>query len=64
VIDLTGSRSEIVKRPLPQDDPVQRQPDITLARQTLGWTPTVELREGLTATIEYFRRVLADDCSS
>ena len=58
VISLTGSRSEIVKRPLPQDDPVQRQPDISLARESLGWEPKVPLREGLVPTIEYFDRLL------
>jgi UDP-glucuronate decarboxylase len=60
VIALTGSRSEIVRLPLPQDDPVQRQPDIALARGKLGWEPTVQLREGLLSTIEYFRKVLAE----
>jgi UDP-glucuronate decarboxylase len=60
VIDLTGSRSELVKRPLPQDDPVQRQPDISLAKEKLGWSPSVPLREGLTRTIAYFERALAE----
>jgi UDP-glucuronate decarboxylase len=60
VICLTGSKSEIVRRPLPQDDPVQRQPDISLAKEKLGWEPTVQLREGLLSTIEYFRQVLAE----
>jgi UDP-glucuronate decarboxylase len=59
VIELTGSRSGIVHRPLPQDDPVQRQPDITLAREKLGWAPKVPLREGLKPTIEYFERRLS-----
>jgi UDP-glucuronate decarboxylase len=59
VIELTGSRSELVKRPLPQDDPVQRQPDISLAREKLGWEPTVQLRAGLEQTVAYFERVLA-----
>lgn len=59
VISLTGSRSEIVRRPLPQDDPVQRQPDISLAKEKLGWQPTVPLQEGLIATIEYFEKVLS-----
>ena len=58
VLELSGSSSEIVFRPLPQDDPVRRKPDITLARETLGWEPTVPVREGLARTIEYFRRVL------
>jgi UDP-glucuronate decarboxylase len=55
VIELTGSRSEIEFRPLPQDDPRQRQPDISLARSKLGWEPQVQLREGLEKTIAYFR---------
>jgi UDP-glucuronate decarboxylase len=54
VIALTGSKSELILAPLPQDDPMQRRPDITLARQTLGWEPTVALREGLAATIRHF----------
>jgi UDP-glucuronate decarboxylase len=55
VIELTGSRSKLVHRPLPPDDPTQRQPDIRLARERLGWEPTVPLREGLLKTIDYFR---------
>ena len=58
VIEVTGSSSEITYEPLPVDDPAQRKPDITLARRELGWEPTVELREGLTRTAEYFRSVL------
>jgi UDP-glucuronate decarboxylase len=58
VIDLTGSRSRIVHRPLPQDDPLQRCPDITRARQMLGWEPRVVLDEGLHRTIGYFDRLL------
>ena len=58
VIALTGSRSKIVFRPLPSDDPRQRQPDIRLAREKLGWGPSVNLDEGLKRTIEYFRQVL------
>ncbi len=58
--ELTGSHSEIVHRPMPSDDPKQRRPDISLAHELLdSWQPTVELREGLTRTIEYFDRVLA-----
>ena len=58
VVELAGSKSEIVRaRPLPQDDPLQRRPDITLARKVLGWEPKIELREGLMKTIEYFRSV-------
>jgi len=55
VIKLTGSSSRIVMKPLPSDDPLQRQPNIDLARKVLGWEPKVELEEGLTHTIEYFR---------
>ena len=56
VIAITGSRSEIAFLPLPQDDPRQRQPDISRARETLGWEPTVALDEGLTRTVDYFRQ--------
>jgi UDP-glucuronate decarboxylase len=59
VIALTGSRSEIVRCPLPQDDPVHRQPDISLAVETLGWQPVVPLIDGLTRTIQYFEIVLS-----
>jgi len=55
IIALTGSRSTLVRLPLPEDDPRQRQPDISLAKAELGWAPKVELDEGLAATIAYFR---------
>jgi UDP-glucuronate decarboxylase len=55
VIEIVGSSAGVEYCPLPADDPTQRQPDITLARSTLGWQPTIELSEGLTATVEYFR---------
>ncbi|MFZ5709301.1 MAG: UDP-glucuronic acid decarboxylase family protein [Pseudomonadota bacterium] len=58
VLDLTGSRSQLVFRPLPQDDPVQRQPDISFARRELGWEPKVGLRDGLVQTISYFDSLL------
>jgi UDP-glucuronate decarboxylase len=59
VIEMTGSRSKIDNRPLPQDDPVQRQPDIALAREKLdGWEPRVGLDDGLRRTIEYFEALL------
>lgn len=59
VLDLTGSRSKIVFKPLPEDDPTQRQPDISLAKKELNnWEPKVQLREGLTKTIEYFDQLL------
>ena len=54
VVEMTDSKSELVFRPLPQDDPMQRKPDITRARETLGWEPSVPLRQGLVKTIEYF----------
>jgi dTDP-glucose 4,6-dehydratase len=54
----TGSKSPIVYEPLPVDDPKVRQPDISLARKLLGWSPRVSLDEGLTTTIAYFRRKL------
>jgi dTDP-glucose 4,6-dehydratase len=56
VLDVTGSSSEIAFEPLPVDDPTQRQPDITLAREVLGWEPQVQLREGLTRTYEWYRQ--------
>ena len=58
VIRMTGSRSRIIYRPLPQDDPVQRRPDIALAREKLGWEPRTPLSEGLEKTIAYFRKVI------
>lgn len=58
VIAMTGSKSELVFKPLPQDDPTQRQPDITLARKELGWEPAVQLEQGLTPTIEFFNAYL------
>jgi UDP-glucuronate decarboxylase len=61
VIQQTGSKSEIVHRPLPQDDPTRRQPDITLARKYLGWEPTVPLAEGLQKTIDWFRSIKWDE---
>lgn len=56
VIELTGSKSEIIQHPLPADDPKQRRPDISLAQRFLGWEPTVRLEDGLTRTIDYFRK--------
>ncbi|MCC6680189.1 MAG: SDR family oxidoreductase [Phycisphaeraceae bacterium] len=55
VIELTGSQSKIVQQPLPDDDPLQRRPDISLAKEKLGWQPTINLRDGLSKTIAYFR---------
>jgi UDP-glucuronate decarboxylase len=58
VIDLTGSKSNLIYEPLPTDDPTQRQPDITLAKEKLGWEPKIELEEGLKNTIAYFELLL------
>ena len=58
VIGMTGNHSKIVHRPLPQDDPMQRNPDISLARKILGWQPHVNLEKGLERTIEYFRKAI------
>ena len=60
ILTLTGSTSSIVLKDLPQDDPVRRKPDITLAQQKLGWQPTKPLDDGLMKTIDYFRTVLAN----
>lgn len=60
VIDMTGAKSQVVHVPLPADDPRQRQPDITEARQTLNWAPTTEVAEGLAKTIQYFDDLLGD----
>jgi UDP-glucuronate decarboxylase len=60
VLKLTGSKSKLVRLPLPADDPKQRQPDITRARNTLGWEPKVQLEDGLKETISYFRKLLDD----
>jgi UDP-glucuronate decarboxylase len=57
VIELTGSKSKIVFRPLPQDDPVQRKPDIRLARNRLNWNPNIPLDQGLKKTIDYFKNL-------
>ena len=56
--DLTGSRSLLVHQPLPQDDPRQRRPDISLAKSVLGWEPKVPLRDGLKPTIAYFESLM------
>jgi UDP-glucuronate decarboxylase len=58
VLDLTGSKSQLVNKPLPQDDPRQRQPDISLAREKLDWEPKTQLRAGLIKTIEYFEELI------
>jgi UDP-glucuronate decarboxylase len=58
VIKLTGSKSEILQMPLPQDDPKQRRPDITLAKNMLNWEPKINLEQGLVKTIDYFRKIV------
>ena len=58
VIRLTNSKSKLVFKPLPQDDPRKRKPDITLAKNTLGWEPKVSIEQGLMKTIEYFNKIL------
>ena len=58
IIDMTGSDSKIIFRPLPSDDPVQRRPDISLAREKLGWLPEIGLDQGLSSTIKYFKTIL------
>ncbi len=60
VVETTGSASQITFEPLPADDPRQRQPDITRARELLGWQPSIRLRDGLVQTIGYFERLLSD----
>jgi UDP-glucuronate decarboxylase len=63
VVDITGSASKIVHRPLPTDDPKQRQPEISKAQELLGWRPTVPLRVGLTKTAAYFEGLLAREAA-
>lgn len=60
-VELTNSKSEIIYKPMPSDDPSRRQPDISLAREKLGWEPKVNLRDGLTKTIEWFKTIDWDD---
>jgi len=61
VIELTGSKSKLVQRPLPADDPTRRRPDITLAKTNLDWQPKVKLRDGLAETIKWFRTIRLED---
>ncbi|NPD45838.1 MULTISPECIES: UDP-glucuronic acid decarboxylase family protein [unclassified Lentimicrobium] len=58
VIELTGTKSKLVFEDLPSDDPMQRQPDITLAKKELDWQPNIQLKEGLTKTIDYFKKIV------
>lgn len=62
VVELTNSKSTIEYRPLPQDDPLQRCPNISVAQSKLGWAPHVQLREGLQQTIAYFQRTNPTKC--
>jgi dTDP-glucose 4,6-dehydratase len=61
VIQVTGSKSKIAYEPLPQDDPKQRQPDITKARALLGWEPKIQLEEGLQLSLDYFKKAVAEE---
>jgi dTDP-glucose 4,6-dehydratase len=61
VLKVTGSKSEIVHEPLPQDDPKQRQPDISKARNLLGWEPKIQLEQGLKLSLDYFRRAVEEE---
>ena len=58
IIQLTGTKSEIVFQPLPEDDPIQRKPDLSMAREKLGWEPKIDLEKGLYQTIKYFQKCL------
>jgi UDP-glucuronate decarboxylase len=58
VLKLTGSKSKLIFMPLPEDDPMQRQPDISLAKKVLGWEPKIPLEEGLIKTIDYFKTIV------
>ena len=60
IIELTGSKSKLTFQPIPSDDPKQRRPDISKARQHLGWTPKIQLRDGLASTIAYFEQLLSE----
>jgi dTDP-glucose 4,6-dehydratase len=63
VLKVTGSKSKIAYEPLPQDDPKQRQPDITKARQLLGWEPKIQLEAGLQMSLDYFKKAVAEEAS-
>lgn len=63
VIDLTGSRSQMIYKPLPSDDPLQRKPDISFAQATLDWSPNIQLEEGLKRTIHYFDELLGQNAT-
>ncbi|MSP31455.1 MAG: NAD-dependent epimerase/dehydratase family protein, partial [Pseudolabrys sp.] len=61
IVEMIGARSKIVRQPLPENDPRQRQPDISLAKEKLSWEPRTQLKEGLVRTISYFEKLLAED---
>jgi len=60
VVELTNSRSKLVTKPLPPDDPQRRQPDISLAKAELDWAPVTPLRDGLVKTVRYFEQLISD----
>jgi UDP-glucuronate decarboxylase len=60
VVELTGSKSELIYEPLPSDDPVQRRPNIDRAKESLDWQPKIELKEGLMRTIPYFQKFVTE----
>ena len=64
IISLSGAKSKLVKKPLPEDDPLQRCPDITCAREKLDWTPSVPLEEGLKRTLDYFNQLLSSETAT
>jgi dTDP-glucose 4,6-dehydratase len=64
VLKVTGSKSQIRYEPLPQDDPKQRRPDITKARQLLGWEPRIDLESGLRQSLNYFRKAVAEEVAT
>jgi dTDP-glucose 4,6-dehydratase len=64
VIKVTGSKSKIAYEPLPQDDPKQRRPDITKARQLLGWEPKIQLEAGLRMSLDYFRKAVTEETAA
>ncbi len=61
VIEMTGSKSNIINKPLPSDDPTRRKPDISLAKEKLGWSPKVDIKDGLSKTIEYFAKLIKEN---
>jgi UDP-glucuronate decarboxylase len=64
IISLSGAKSKLVKKPLPEDDPLQRCPDITCAREKLDWAPSISLEEGLKRTLDYFDQLLSSETAA